>query len=151
MVMLKKNRSWRYKWGYLNIKWMHWNTVVLHIYFFLRLNPPDNHFILLTQFDLTLSWRRPLSYRDQSIDLLRKSMDWFLYDNGLRHGRVKRNECWWTESFSSWLEVPYRLTIPKSYFVTDVFEHFNKAIIETIIEQTPLSLLTNKLFISASK
>ena len=38
---------------------------------------------------LTLSWRRPLSYRKQSIDLLCKSMDWFLYDNGLRHERVK--------------------------------------------------------------
>ena len=24
---------------------------------------------------------RPLSYRNLSIDLLRKSMDWFLYDN----------------------------------------------------------------------
>ena len=32
---------------------------------------------------LTLSWRRPLSYRNQSIDLLR-----FLYGNGLRHERV---------------------------------------------------------------
>ena len=31
---------------------------------------------------LALSWRRPLSYRNQSID-------WFLYDNGLRHERVK--------------------------------------------------------------
>ena len=30
---------------------------------------------------LTLSWQRLLSYRNQS-------MDWFLYDNGLRHGRV---------------------------------------------------------------
>ena len=39
---------------------------------------------------LTLSWRRPKSYRNQSIDLLRKSMDWFLYDNGLRHERLKR-------------------------------------------------------------
>ena len=38
---------------------------------------------------LTLSWRRPLSYRNQSTDLLRKSMDWFLCDNGLRHERVK--------------------------------------------------------------
>ena len=38
---------------------------------------------------LTLSWRRPLSYRNQSIDLLLKSMDWFLYDIGLRHERVK--------------------------------------------------------------
>ena len=33
-------------------------------------------------FILTLSWRWPLSYRNQSIDLLHKSMDWFLYDNG---------------------------------------------------------------------
>ena len=38
--------------------------------------------------DLTLSRRRPLSYRNQSIDLLYKSMDWFQYDNGLRHERV---------------------------------------------------------------
>ena len=38
---------------------------------------------------LTLSWRRPLSYRNQSIDLLCKSVDWFLYDNGLPHKRVK--------------------------------------------------------------
>ena len=37
----------------------------------------------------TLSWRRPLSYRNQSIDLLHKSVDWFQYDNGLRHERVK--------------------------------------------------------------
>ena len=34
---------------------------------------------------LTLSWRRPISYRKQSIE----SMDWFLYDIGLRHERVK--------------------------------------------------------------
>ena len=39
--------------------------------------------------NLTLSWRRPISYRNQSIDLLCKSMDWFLYDTGLRHERVK--------------------------------------------------------------
>ena len=43
----------------------------------------------LSKYSLTLSWRRPLSYRYQSIDLLRKSMNWFLYDNGLRHERVK--------------------------------------------------------------
>ena len=39
---------------------------------------------------LTLSWRRPLSYRNQYIDLLRKSIDWFIYDNGLRHEIVKK-------------------------------------------------------------
>ena len=38
------------------------------------------------------SWRRSLSYINQSIDLLCKLMDWFLYDNGIRHERVKVNE-----------------------------------------------------------
>ena len=38
---------------------------------------------------LTLSWRRSLSYRDQSIDLLCKSMDWFLCDRDLHRERVK--------------------------------------------------------------
>ena len=37
---------------------------------------------------LTLSWRRLLSYRNQSTDLRSKLMDWFPYDNGLRHERV---------------------------------------------------------------
>ena len=40
---------------------------------------------------LTLSWWRQLSCRNQSIDLRSKSMDWFLYNNGLRHERVKEN------------------------------------------------------------
>ena len=39
-------------------------------------------------FHLTLSWRKPLSYRNHSIDLLCKSIDWFLYDNSLRQERV---------------------------------------------------------------
>ena len=38
---------------------------------------------------LTFSLWRLLSYRNQSIDLQSKSMDWFLYDNGLRHETVK--------------------------------------------------------------
>ena len=41
---------------------------------------------------LTLSWRRPLSYSNQSTDLRSKSMDWFLCDNSLRHERVKQSE-----------------------------------------------------------
>ena len=45
---------------------------------------------------LTLSWRRPLSYRNQSIDLRSKSIDWFLYDKGLRHESVKT----WVVSYS---------------------------------------------------
>ena len=51
--------------------------------------PDHTHVKSLHQFvALTLSWRRPLPYRNQSINLLRKSMDWFLHDNGLRHERV---------------------------------------------------------------
>ena len=37
---------------------------------------------------LTLSRRKPLSYRNHSIDLQSKSVDWFLCYNGLRHERV---------------------------------------------------------------
>ena len=37
---------------------------------------------------LIFSWRRSLSYRNQSIDLQSKLMDWFLYDSDLRHERV---------------------------------------------------------------
>ena len=38
---------------------------------------------------VTLSLWRSLSYRNQSIDLQVKSMDWFLYDREIRHERVK--------------------------------------------------------------
>ena len=48
---------------------------------------------------LTLSSRRPLSYRNQSINLQSKSMDWFLYGNGLRHERVKEKYLYeWEDS-----------------------------------------------------
>ena len=52
------------------------------------------HYALLTckkirlGFNLTLSWGRFLSYRNQSIDLLCKSLDWFLYDRDLLHERA---------------------------------------------------------------
>ena len=39
---------------------------------------------------LTLSWRRPPSYRNQSNELQSKSIDYFLYDRDLRHVRVKQ-------------------------------------------------------------
>ena len=44
-------------------------------------------FIVIYIAPLTLSSRRPWLYRNQSIDLQSKSMDWFLYDNGPRHER----------------------------------------------------------------
>ena len=36
----------------------------------------------------TRSWRRSVSYRNQTIDFLCKSMGWFLRDKDLRHERV---------------------------------------------------------------
>ena len=69
-------------------------------------NQPIFFLIFLAEFEwlahLTLSWRRPLSYRNQSIDLLPKSMDWSLYDNGFRHERVKDAllACFCTHFFS---------------------------------------------------
>ena len=46
-------------------------------------------FTFCLTFVLTLSWQRSLLCNSQSIDLLRKSIDWFLYDRDLRHERVK--------------------------------------------------------------
>ena len=43
----------------------------------------------MTTFFLTPSWWGPLSYKNQLIGLLSKSVDWFLYDRDLRHRRVK--------------------------------------------------------------
>ena len=55
----------------------------------------ENQYILRSVLFVTLSWRRSLSYRNQTIDLLCKSiinglqtMDWFLYERDLRHERV---------------------------------------------------------------
>ena len=47
---------------------------------------------------LTLWWRRSLSYRNKSIDLLSKSMDWFLYDRDLHHERVKCFTLFWKDN-----------------------------------------------------
>ena len=45
---------------------------------------PGNYILI----SLTLSRRRSMSYRNQSIDLQRKSMDWLLNDRDFRHERV---------------------------------------------------------------
>ena len=48
----------------------------------------------------------------QSIDLLRKSMDWFLYDNGLCHERVN------SDYFND-VDFPVSITLK-------IFENFSK-------------------------
>ena len=61
---------------------------------------------------LTLSWTRPLLYRNQFIDLLCKSMDWFLYDNNPRHERFKH----WNQRFLSEMTTPPRYIYTTSSF-----------------------------------
>ena len=53
---------------------------------------------------LTLSWRRSLSYRNTSIDLPFRLVDWFLYDRDFRHERVKFGSFWiYLKSVFFWL------------------------------------------------
>ena len=63
---------------------------------------------------LSLSWRRPLSYRNQSTDLRKKSMDWFLYDNDLHHEKVKLRN-------SGHIIVRKIKTIKPTFFVSEYF------------------------------
>ena len=66
-------------------------------------------------FSLTLSWRRPLSYRNHSTDLRSKSMDWFLHDNCLRHKRIllgfKKHKIKWTRRFTLYLYYPLNFCV----------------------------------------
>ena len=68
--------------------WLHCSSLFLHM------KQSVLHFRFIqfrftrSDFKLTLSWRRPILCRNQSIDSRTKSMDWFLYDIGLRHERV---------------------------------------------------------------
>ena len=58
-------------------------------------NPWVTHPYYINQIksSLILSWRKSLSYRNQSTDFQSKSMDWFLYDRDPRHERINlKNE-----------------------------------------------------------
>lgn len=51
-------------------------------------------------FILTLSWLRSLCCRNQSFDLLCKSIDWFLHDRDLNHERFKGK---FKKPFNMWI------------------------------------------------
>ena len=79
--------------------------------FFNHLSKPPTCWFLLT-----VSWRRPLSYRNQSIDLLCKSMDWFLYNNSLRHEWVKQLiDVVVSLYFLTWRKCPFGLPCQTSF------------------------------------
>ena len=90
---------------------------------------------------LTLSWRRPLSYRNRSIDLRSKSMDCLLYDNGLRHEIVKEI---WANSYIpmgnriSWNSLSNPLSANPTKWSNSVFGHFLGLALKRLILETKL-------------
>ena len=74
-----KSGCWLISFGELSFSWFFISHPLLFCLWLLDFD---------SELYLTFSWRRPFSYRNQSIDLPCKSMDWFLYDNGLRHEMV---------------------------------------------------------------
>ena len=65
-----------------------------------------------------------VSYRNQSIDLLGKSMDWFLYDNGLRHERVNVRKTSERSSYFSKVAGLFLANFAKVNTVTGIFQRF---------------------------
>ena len=53
---------------------------------FIPMKSPEN---LRFSNNVTLSWWRSLSYRNQSIDFQSKSLNCFLYSRALRHEKLK--------------------------------------------------------------
>ena len=58
---------------------------------------------------LTFPWWRSLSYKNQSIDLLCKSKDWFLYDRDVHHERFKALLWDFLENILWYHQEPYML------------------------------------------
>ena len=64
----------------------HGTEIVFKILFWII----SSHHEVINGSPLTLSWRRSLSYRNQSTDFQNKLMDWFLHDRVHRHERVNQ-------------------------------------------------------------
>ena len=64
----------------------HGTEIVFKILFWII----SSHHEVINSSPLSLSWRRSLSYRNQSIGLQNKLMDWFLYDKVHCHERVNQ-------------------------------------------------------------
>ena len=83
-------------------------------------------------FLLTLSWQRPISYRNQSIDLLFKSMDWFLRDNDLHHERAKMGKKW-----RKILSPIYSLKFKNNSFWIGAYIFFSNGHIRNVLSTLP--------------
>ena len=95
---------------------------------------------------LTLSWRRSLSYRNQSTDLLCKSVDWFLYGNGLVMKELTKKEhfllsIWYLHFRSDATNRSRELNFLSNVLCQSLF--FNK--IGSLRRLRPATLLKNRL------
>ena len=84
-----------------------------------------------------------LSYKNQSNDLLRKSMDWFLYDKDLHHERVNVIRIYGQQDvISKWMENP---SFSKTYYQERTADMFRRtaskilSIIKTRLSRTSQS------------
>ena len=70
-----------------------WSIFTCSASFFTLVIKDSLSFFGLVNLRLNSFMTRPLSYRNQSNDLPPKSMDWFLYDNGLHHEIGNESGC----------------------------------------------------------
>ena len=85
-------------------------------------------------FCLTLSWRRSLSYRNQSIDLLCKSMDWFLNGRDLRHERVEES-LYWNQNNQLYVKLLLETGLP-STINRSIIPKFNSLVFFEVTEKS---------------
>ena len=112
--------------------------LITHFFLSTMLVPLFCYFLIADQFIkfpcmsfflLTLSWRRPLSYRTQSIVLVGKSMDWFLYDNGLRHEIVKSKDF----LYKIFMNIFYKTELLRRYRLKNLNLQLFDAILEPVM------------------
>ena len=91
-----------------------------HIY--LKKSLMENFIFMQYATDLTISWRMSLSYRNQSVDLLSKRFDSFLYDSYIRHERVNPVFSYWLNALAHFMPLvcfftPWKLQKTWGFFV----------------------------------
>ena len=70
---------------------------------------------------LTDSWWRSLSYRNQSIDLQSKLMDWCLYDSYLRHEKINLPETYSKTQLNIWNGALREKCPNREFFLVRIF------------------------------
>ena len=70
-----------------------------------------------------------LSYRNQSIDLRSKSMDWFLYDDGLRLERVKNFADFQTNNIVLMIAIK-----SQNFLIVETINNINSFMTEAVIK-----------------